>query len=306
MATPGGASLIRNYSLSNAPGSAEYRISVKREPHGAGSGYIHSQVRVGGSLDVAAPRGAFFLIEGEGPVLLTSAGVGVTPVLSMLYSLAQSGVQREVWWLYGAHDGVEHPFAKECRSLLDELPGSHSHVVYSSPMAADREGVDFDGQGRLTADVVGALGVPPTADAYLCGPAAFMEQLSSGLRAYGLAADRVHMETFGAAAALTPGIAARSVPPHLPAGPPGHGPEVQFARSAISAPWGPPSTSILEFAETCDVPTRWSCRTGVCHNCETALLSGSVSYDPEPLEPPADGNILICCSRPAEALVVDL
>jgi hypothetical protein len=133
-----------------------------------------------------------------------------------------------------------------------------------------------------------------------------MNDLGSGLATYGLDPSRVHSELFGAAAALTPGIAAASVPPHPPMGPPGPGPEVQFARSGLSAPWGPPSASLLEFAETCDVPTRWSCRTGVCHNCETALLSGSVHYDPEPLEPPAEGNILICCSRPCETVVIDL
>jgi hypothetical protein len=116
----------------------------------------------------------------------------------------------------------------------------------------------------------------------------------------------VHSEVFGAGAALTPGIAATSIPPHLPAGPPGPGPQVHFARSGLSAPWGPPSLSLLEFAEICDVPTRWSCRTGVCHNCETLLLSGTVRYEPEPLEPPAAGNILICCAQPSEAVVVDL
>ncbi len=98
-----------------------------------------------------------------------------------------------------------------------------------------------------------------------------------------------------------------AVPPHLPAGAPGPGPDVQFSRSGIGAPWDPQYTSLLEFAEACDVPTRWSCRTGVCHNCETALLAGTVRYDPEPLEPPAEGNILICCSQPAaEGVVVDL
>ena len=133
-----------------------------------------------------------------------------------------------------------------------------------------------------------------------------MAELSAGLVTYGLDPARVHTEIFGAAPALTPGIAATSIPAHLPVGPPGPGPDVVFARSGVSAPWGPPSASLLEFAETCDVPTRWSCRTGVCHNCETALLSGTVRYDPEPLEPPAEGNILICCSRPAEAVVLDL
>jgi ferredoxin len=133
-----------------------------------------------------------------------------------------------------------------------------------------------------------------------------MDELSEGLAAYGLEPAAIHSETFGAHGALTPGIAAELRPPHLPEGPAGFGPEIQFARSAISAPWAPSYNSLLEFAEACDVPTRWSCRTGVCHNCETALLSGQVRYDLEPLQPPAQGNILICISTPSEAIVVDL
>ena len=297
------AALIRNYSLSNLPGSDDYRISVKREPHGAASGYIHAHVKVGDLIDVAAPRGTFFLTDAEAPVILLSAGVGVTPVLSMLHALVKAGSTREVWWLHGARNGDEHPFAEECRALLDRLPNSRSRVYYSRPGSADRQGVDFTAEGRLS---IGGLGLPSDAEAYLCGPASFMNDLSAGLATYGLGSPHIHTETFGATAALTPGIAATSVPPHLPPGPLGPGPGVQFARSAISAPWGPPYASLLEFAEACDVPTRWSCRTGVCHNCETALLAGSVRYDPEPLEPPAQGNILICCAQPSEAVVVDL
>lgn len=303
---PIGAPLIRNYSLSNQPGAADYRISVKREPRGLASGNIHSHVQRGDLLDVAAPRGTFFLAEATAPLILISAGVGATPVLSMLHWLAATHSGRPLWWLHGARSGAEHPFAEESRDLLKQLPGSHFRIFYSRPAPADRLGIDFTDQGRLTSETIAALDLPRDADAYLCGPAAFMNDVTGGLESYGLDSARVHSEVFGAAAALTPGIAATSIAPHPPAGPPGPGPEVQFARSGLAAPWGPPSTSLLEFAETCDVPTRWSCRTGVCHNCETALLSGTVRYDPEPLEPPAEGNILICCAQPSGAVVVDL
>jgi len=303
---PNGAPLVRNYSLSNQPGSADYRISVKREPHGLASGNIHAHVDPGDLLDVAAPRGTFFLADATAPLILPSAGVGATPVLSMLHWLAATHSERPLWWLHGARNGEEHPFAEESRDLLKQLSASHSHIFYSQPTAADRLGIDFTEQGRLSREAISGLGLPRDADAYLCGPSEFMNDLSSGLATYGLDPSRVHSELFGAAAALTPGIAAGSIPPHLPVGPPGLGPEVQFARSGLSAPWGPPSTSLLEFAERCDVPTRWSCRTGVCHNCETALLSGTVRYDPEPLEPPAEGNILICCSQPTDTVVIDI
>lgn len=283
---PNGAPLIRNYSLSNEPGSADYRISVKREPRGLASGYLHGHVHPGDLLDVAAPRGTFFLSDADAPVILLSAGVGATPVLSMMHWLVATRSERPLWWLHGARNGQEHPFAEECRDLLNQLSNSHSHVFYSRPTPTDRRGIDFTEQGRLSLEAIAGLGLPRDADAYLCGPSALMTELSSGLATYGLDPSRVHFELFGAAAALTPGIAATSIPPHPPVGPPGSGPEIQFARSGLSAPWGPPSTSLLEFAETCDVPTRWSCRVGVCHNCETALLSGTVHYDPEPLNGP--------------------
>lgn len=300
------APLIRNYSLSNQPGSSDYRISVKREPHGQASEIIHTRVRPGDLLDVAAPRGTFFLADSGAPVILASVGVGATPVLSMLHWLAARHSDRPVWWLHGARNGAEHAFAQESRDLLTQLPGSQSHIYYSRPAPVDSQGVAFTARGRLTSETLAGLKLPRDAEVYLCGPSAFMTELTTGLQAYGFDPSQMHSEIFGAGVALTPGIAATSIAPHLPAGPSGPGPEVQFARSGLSAPWGPPSVSLLEFAETCDVPTRWSCRTGVCHNCETALLSGTVRYDPEPLEMPADGNILICCARPVDGVVLDL
>lgn len=300
------AVLVRNYSLSNRPGSADYRISVKLEPHGLASSHLHAHAHPGDLIEVAAPRGVFFLGEAASPLILVSAGVGATPVLSMLHRLVATGSKRETWWLYGARNGREHPFAAESRRLLEQLPGSHSHIFYSRPTSQDRHGVDFTEQGRLSVSAISGLGLPRDADVYLCGPAVFMKDVTAGLVASGLDPARVHYEIFGAAASLTPGIAATPIAPHLPAGVPGPGPDIHFARSGLSAPWGPPSTTLLEFAEACDISTRWSCRTGVCHNCETALLSGAVEYDPQPLEPPAEGNILICCSRPRGPVVIDL
>jgi ferredoxin-NADP reductase/MOSC domain-containing protein YiiM len=299
--------LIRSYSLSNRPGSETFRISVKQEPHGAAGEYLRGHVRIGDSLDVAAPRGTFFLNEGEGPVLLLSAGVGVTPVLSMLHALVQAHSTREVWWLHGARDGSEHPFAVEARTLLRRLAHSRSEIAYSRPAVNDHQGVAYGIRGRLSAELINNLELPRDANAYLCGPASFMADVRAALASYGLDPARIHIETFGAEAALTPGIAASSSKlPHQPAGPPGYGPEVSFARSAITAQWGSQHASLLGLAEACDVPARWSCRTGVCHTCETALLSGAVSYDPEPLEPPADGNVLICSAQPTEGVIIDL
>jgi len=305
--TPGVPPLLRSYSLSGAPEAGSYRISVKREEHGAGSQFVHGRLRPGDRLEVAAPRGTFVLQPGDRPVLLISAGVGATPVLAMLHALAASRSGREVWWLHGARSRAEEPFADESRSLLASLARGHRHVCHSQPGPGEVPGRDYQTAGRLSAAVLAGLGLPADADAYLCGPAGFMAEMSAAVTALGLDRARVHTEIFGAAPGSTPGIAAVPArPPHPPAGPPGAGPEIAFARSGLTVRWSPGYGSLLELAEACDVPVRWSCRTGVCHSCETGLMSGTVSYAPEPVDDPAPGDVLICCSQPSADVVLDL
>jgi ferredoxin-NADP reductase/MOSC domain-containing protein YiiM len=305
--TPGGPPLLRSYSLSGPQRQAQYRISVKLESHGAGSAYLHGHVRVGDLLDVSGPRGSFTLLAGERAVVLLSAGVGATPVLAMLYALASVPSPPRVWWLYGARNGGEHPFARESRELLRRIRGSREFVMYSCPAPGDRRGEDFDATGHVTSALLDELGVRRDADFYLCGPTSFLHDLSAGLVAWGVAPDRVHTEVFGPGEPMTPGVVgapARSA--HPPPGPPGPGPLVSFARSGLTVRWDPACRSLLELAEACDVPVRWSCRTGVCHTCETGLISGHVAYSPEPVEPPADGNALTCCSTPTDDVDLDL
>src|SRR5215510_14303555 len=285
-AGPGGRPLLRSYSLSGDPGADFYRVSVKREPHGAGSRFGCTRVHAGDVLQAAAPRGTFILQPGGEPVLLISAGVGATPVLAMLHALAGTQSRRDVWWLHGARSRAEEPFAAESRAVLARLTSGRQHICYSRPGPDDAEGRDYQTQGRLSASVLAALDLPRDAEAYLCGPAAFMADISAALAAMGI--DRVRIEIFGATPAQTPGIAAAPPrPPHPPPGAPGDGPQVAFARSGLTVPWGAGYASLLELAEACDVPVRWSCRTGVCHTCETNLMSGSVSYAPDPVDDPA-------------------
>ena len=225
----------------------------------------------------------------------------------MLQALAAGASQREVWWIYGARDGGEHPFARESRTLLDALPRSHGHIRYSSPRPTDRPALDFDAPGHLNVRVLQELGVPRDADFYLCGPPGFMSDLATGIAGWGAAADRVHTENFGSAPSRTSGIVSGARrPPHRPAAPEGTGPLISFARSNLAVRWGAEFHSILELAEACDVPVRWSCRTGVCHTCETGLIGGAVGYEPDPIELPADGAALICCSQPKGDIVIDL
>ena len=299
--------VLRSYSLSGRPGADEYRISVKREPHGTGSEYLHSHVRAGDTVEVAAPRGTFTLRSGTAPVLLVSGGVGATPVLAMLHALAAVRSPREVWWLHAARNGAERPFAAETATLLAALPKARSHICFSRPQPTDEPGRDYDTSGRLSADVLGRLDLPHDAEAYLCGPAGFLSDVAAALIEIGVAASRIHTEIFGSQPALTPGITQTPArQPHPPAGPPGDGPAVSFARSDLTVPWNARYASLLELAEACDVPTRWSCRTGVCHNCESGLLSGEVAYEPEPIDQPAAGNVLICSAQPRGTVVLDL
>ncbi|TAM78234.1 MOSC domain-containing protein [bacterium] len=299
--------LLRSFSLSGAPQADRYRVSVKREDDGLGSAYLCDRVRVGDALEVSAPRGAFTLEHGSGPVVLLSAGIGVTPVLAMLHALAAARSPRHVWWMHGARNGEEHPFAQESRDLLRALPDSRSWVVYSRPTSADQLGVDYDAPGHVSAASFEQLRVPRDAQYYLCGPQAFLRDLTAGLAAWGVSGDRLHTEIFGPGPSLTPGIAAVPYrPPHTLSGPPGPGPRVTFDRSGVEVSWDPAFQSLLELAESCDVPVRWSCRTGVCHTCESGLVAGTASYRPEPLDPPADGNVLICCSQPQSDVVIDL
>jgi ferredoxin-NADP reductase/MOSC domain-containing protein YiiM/ferredoxin len=297
---------VRSYSLSSAPRSGQYRISVKQEPHGAASSYLNHRLRPGAMLDAAAPRGSFVLDDGTAPLLLISAGIGVTPVLSMLADLAGQRSSRDIWWILGARGPAEHPLAGEARTLLASLPRASSHIFYSAATPAERHRCHARA-GRITAGKLAALGIPADASAYICGPASFMTDLQQALAGLGLDPASIHTELFGTLPPLNPGITSqRRTAPHPPPGPPAAGPLVTFARSGISVPFGGSPRTVLELADACDVPTRWSCRTGVCQTCITPLLSGEISYSPEPLDRPGGGQVLICCARPGTDVVLDL
>ncbi len=299
--------VLRTYSLCGPPDAGFYRIAVKREHDGVASGYLHSHLAVGDELETAAPRGTFILDRTPTPVLLISAGIGATPVLAMLNALVEERSDREIWWLHGARNSREQSFAAETRTLLASLPNVHTHVYFSRPDRGDLEGRDFDSKGRLTVSALAELEPPRDAEAYLCGPVEFMEEIGAGLAALGIDPSHIHTEPFGPKASLTPGIAAAPVrKPHPPPGQPGNGPTIEFARSDLAVAWSSDYTSLLELAEACDVPVRWSCRTGVCHNCETTLIAGDLDYNPDPVEPPASGSALICCSQPRNDVVLDL
>ena len=307
-ANPDAPAVTRNYSLCGPPGNPNYRIGVKNE-HGLASGFLHRSVRTGSHLEIGAPRGSFTLADGVTPVVLISAGVGVTPMLAMLHAAAamDAVTPRQVWWLHSARDRAHHSFAQEADDLLVTLSASRRCVVYSRPAPGDMLGQDFDRPGHLSPRLLQDIGVPQDADFYLCGPPGFLEDFQKGLSAWGISRSRIHVEVFGPASALTPGISSVAAAlPHRPDGPAGGGPMVTFLRSGLAVPWDTRFGSLLELAEACAVPVRWSCRSGICHNCESGLIEGELAYSPEPLDAPAEGNALICCATPITAVELDL
>jgi ferredoxin-NADP reductase len=189
--------LRRTYSLSNGPGEGRYRISVKRQPRGAASRYLHDAVEVGAILPARVPSGAFVLDHGEKPVVLVSAGIGVTPMLSMLHALVARGEERPVWFVHGARDGRHHALADEVRELAARSDAVELHVAYSRPGEGDREGRDYHSEGRVDAELLASLLPDFDAEFYLCGPMAFMADVQAGLERRGVSPERIHSESFG-------------------------------------------------------------------------------------------------------------
>lgn len=187
---------MRSYSLSQPFDGRGYRISVKREPHGQVSRRLHDHIQPGDVLAVRAPAGDFALDRAsERPVVLLSAGVGITPLLPMLATLAHG--DRPVVFVHGARDGASHAFGRVVRRLSASSAHVVSHIRYSQPRPGDRLGVDFDSVGRMDRALLAELGVDGGFEAYLCGPAGFMAAAHTALRGLGLPDDRIYSEDFG-------------------------------------------------------------------------------------------------------------
>jgi ferredoxin-NADP reductase len=286
---------LRSYSLSSDGARMRYRISVKREDQGRVSSWIHANVRAGTVMEAAAPRGDFYLGDEAVPVVLVSAGIGITPVLAMLHALAAQHSERDIWWLHVTRDAHSLAFGGEVTELIGSLANARQRVFYTAET------------GRPDAAAIAALGLPREAIAYLCGPEQFMTEMRNALAGAGIDEARIRTELFGALPPINPGITdAPQRTPHSPDGPVGTGPSVSFARSGITVNWSDNYDSILELAEACDVPTRFSCRSGVCHICVTPLVDGAITYTQQPLELPADGAVLICSAQPCTGVVLDL
>jgi ferredoxin-NADP reductase/MOSC domain-containing protein YiiM len=306
--------VYRTYSLSDRPHSGYYRVSIKREPAppgrpdvypGVSSNYFHDKVDVGTELQVHSPRGKFFLKPGENrPLVLLSAGVGLTPFISMLNSIVDRASRQPIWFLHGARNGNEHAFGRHVRKLAAEHSNVHAHIRYSQPTSDDTLGRDYDDQGRIDINLIRSVVPDRDGEFYVCGPTPFMKSTFNGLLDWGVAEAQIHYEFFGAASAL--GNRAGLAQPKRLAELSQCCEEtrVTFARSGITANWNPDCQSILDLAEAHGLSPDFSCRSGICHTCTAPLEAGEIEYDPEPLDLPESGSVLICVSKPKSDVTV--
>jgi ferredoxin-NADP reductase/MOSC domain-containing protein YiiM/predicted pyridoxine 5'-phosphate oxidase superfamily flavin-nucleotide-binding protein len=318
LSIPGHAeSVVRTYSLSDSPDRDYYRVSIKREPAppdrpdlppGLSSNYFHDQVDVGTLLRVGPPRGKFHLEAGSHrAVVLLSAGVGQTPLLSMMNAIVRGAAGRRVWFIHGARHGREHAFRDHVRAMAHEHDNVTVHIRYSQPTSDDVPGRDHDSEGHVDLELLKQLLPFGDYEFYLCGPLPFMKSLYCGLLSMGIAESRLHYEFFGPALALTQEAEPRGQSPGpTPREEVSGACEVTFARSGVKAAWDPQCETILDLAEHHGLTPPYSCRSGICRTCMCTLVEGEVDYLEAPLNPPDPGCALICVARPKTNLVLDV
>lgn len=306
---PGKKIVTRCYSLSDAPVEGVYRISVKRipappdqpdVPSGLSSTFLHDYVNEGDILDVRAPSGKFFLdMNSDKPIVLIGGGVGVTPVLSMLNAVAQSGANREVWFFYCVRHRDEHCMKAHLRQISAEHTNINIRICYSNPTADDAAGGDYDYAEHVSVELLKRVLPSNNYQFLMCGPPPMMESLIADLEAWGVPPKEILRESFGPASGRC--AAPKALDPNA------SGPEILFKRSGKTAHWDPEFDSLVKFAEAsgCDIP--YACLAGNCGTCLTTIIEGDVDYQSnEPDYEVEVGTCLACSCVPKGPLVLDV
>lgn len=290
-----GRPLVRCYSLSERPREDYYRVTVKQVAHGQASTYFHNCVEVGGELTAQAPQGAFFLDpRNRTPVVLVGAGIGFTPIMSMINAITHDRGERSAYVFAGFRNSREQPFVEALRELKGKHAGLRLDVSYSRPMPADRLGRDYDHRGRIEISRLRDVLPSNNYHFYVCGPAQMMESLVPALWDWGVPEEHVHFEAFGPASV-------RSLS-HQPA----NGPcQIAFARSSRDLTWTGEHTSLLDIAEANGLALDFGCRAGNCGQCLVALLEGAIVHLKEPGLPLDERECLACIAVPQKDLVLD-
>ncbi|MGR9105438.1 MAG: FHA domain-containing protein [Gammaproteobacteria bacterium] len=287
--------LIRCYSLScSALATEQFRISVKKLPHGVGSGYLHEKLQEGDILDVRAPSGHFFLdVTAVKPVVLIAGGIGITPILSMVNTLADIGSRREVWIFYGVSNGSLAVQREQLIELASTHPNFHLQICFSRPRAVDP--IDnIHVKSRVTVDLLKETLSSNNYEFFICGPGEMMQDLTSGLESWGVPPAHIHFEGFGPASV-----------PHKPVVHTDAQYTVHFSRSNKSCVWTEKSGSLLSLARENNISIDSSCEAGNCGTCIVAIRAGDVSYLSEPGATPEKGSCLTCISVPKGELTLD-
>ena len=305
--------VVRCYSLSDAPTKRDrYRVTIKRlppppdkpdAPSGLSSSYFHDQLQTGDILDVRAPNGHFYLDRTKDtPVVLIGGGVGLTPMISMLNTIHDTGSNREVWFFYGVRHGGEHAMKEHLRQVQAAAPNIRVVVCYSEPREQDRLGEDYDHEGHVSVDLMRQLLGGPNYEFYICGPPPMMRIITEGLEDWGVPESAINYEAFGPATVKKKAAPAPAEGGDAEAA---AGVEVHFARAGKTATWTADVGSLLDLAEANDVAIDFGCRAGNCGTCLTALKEGDVDYLSEPGVPPEKGSCLSCIAVPKGKVVLD-
>lgn len=295
----------RTYTVSDAPNTDYYRLSIKREGGEAVvSNFFHDQVKPGFRLEAMAPRGKFILDRSsDRPVVLISGGVGITPMIAMLNLIVQEGQRtrnfRETYFIHGALNARTQAFGKHLRAMAAEHDSITVHIRYSDLDETDQSGIDFDSTGRVDMELLAEVLPFGDHDFYLCGPPPFMQAMYDGLTGLGVRDKRINFESFGPATVLKHDAKPKE---RTAKGQTADEPvKVNFAKSGVETEWSPDKGTILELAEASGLSPGYSCRTGICGTCAVRIKCGSVDYLEDAIGPREDGEVLICCSTPRSA-----
>ena len=310
--------VVRCYSLSSCFNHQSYRIGIKRvasppdspsAPPGLVSNYFHEQLSVGDILDLQAPSGRFFLdLEKERPAVLIGGGIGVTPLLSMAHSVANSDSRREVLIFYGVRDRDTHAYKAELEDLAEKHPNIRLVVSYSQPAAKDElgEGRDYHHTGHITIELLRSYLRSTNYEVYICGPPSMMESLVDPLRKWGAATKDIHTEAFGPATVSKSVEKAVSTMPNTESGQPAAARQVNFAKSNKSCVWKGGGETLLDLASDNGVSIDSGCRAGNCGTCGVAVKSGQVRYLSElGMDPDEGSTCLTCVALPDSDVVLD-
>jgi len=292
---PSNPKAIRTYTLSKAPCGSQYRLSIKRETKGLFSRFMHDDLRVGETIQAMSPRGVFHLPQTQNrPLLLFSAGVGITPMIAMLEAAVNTTsctngkkTKHSIIFIHAARNGEEHAFRNHPILANPADFGVTLLVAYSKPTTQDIIDRKFHIHGRIESQAVADIVPEGEVDAFLCGPNQFMTDIRAHLKAAGVDNQQIHQEIFGG-----PKVEKISMPNiEIP---------VQLQSKDTILSWNPSTATLLETIEDAGVDAPFSCRTGNCGTCLVKVLKGKVSHPDGVQYQPADDEALMCCATPDE------